>query len=206
MLWTPSDWPERSGVVRKVQMLFVWILSDKWKSDPSALSSPFWKGAHLGVIKTGWSWCLSYCCTAHSSTGARLCISSNYWNLWWKQDKDVIIKKTHTHIKEEEKERERLCCKSGFRCRRAFPLHLHLGLAEGAEVPAALPLPQPVEMNCSLGVDKSPWCTIVAMETMQTQQFWGKQVKRSWLHISKSSAAGFSWPVETANTEARPLC
>lgn len=57
----------------------------------------------------------------------------------------------------------------------AFPLHLHLGLAVGAEVPAALPLPQPVEMNCSLGVDKSPWRTTVAMETMQTQRFWGNK-------------------------------
>lgn len=32
-----------------------------------------------------------------------------------------------------------------------------------------------IEMNCSLGVDKSPWHTTVTMETTQTQHFWGNK-------------------------------
>lgn len=66
-----------------------------------------------------------------------------------------------------------------------------------------------IEMNCSLGVDKSRWHTRVTMETTQTRHFRGNklnEVDYMFLFFPfKSSTEAFSWSGDAAR-KGYPFC
>lgn len=122
--------------MRKVETPFFSFLSDEKKKQPHCFFSPF-SALHSrtkknrllypGVIKTERILSSSYHCS--------ICSEYDCGN---SLEHCAEIEQNACRLRASLSQRDLNCAA------QAFPLHLHLGLFVGAEVPAALPLTQPV--------------------------------------------------------------